>query len=57
MSRLVVTIDGPAASGKSTVARLLAEKLNAAFLDTGICIALQLCPLCKMGRTWLTIDI
>jgi cytidylate kinase len=35
MSRLVITIDGPAASGKSTVARLLAEKLNAAFLDTG----------------------
>jgi cytidylate kinase len=32
---LVVTIDGPAASGKSTVARLLAEKLNATFLDTG----------------------
>ncbi|MFH1371729.1 MAG: (d)CMP kinase [Planctomycetota bacterium] len=35
MSRLVVTIDGPAASGKSTVARLLAAKLNATFLDTG----------------------
>jgi CMP/dCMP kinase len=35
MSRLVVTIDGPAASGKSTVARLLARKLNATFLDTG----------------------
>ena len=35
MSRLVVTIDGPAASGKSTVARFLAEKLNATFLDTG----------------------
>jgi cytidylate kinase len=35
MARLIVTIDGPAASGKSTVARLLAEKLNAAFLDTG----------------------
>jgi cytidylate kinase len=35
MTRLVVTIDGPAASGKSTVARLLAEKLNATFLDTG----------------------
>ena len=31
----VVTIDGPAASGKSTVARLLAQKLGAAFLDTG----------------------
>ncbi|MGA2171981.1 MAG: (d)CMP kinase [Sedimentisphaerales bacterium] len=35
MSRLVITIDGPAASGKSTVARLLADKLNATFLDTG----------------------
>ena len=32
---MVVTIDGPAASGKSTVARLLAEKLGASFLDTG----------------------
>lgn len=31
----VVTIDGPAASGKSTVARLLAETLDAVFLDTG----------------------
>jgi len=32
---LIITIDGPAASGKSTVARLLAQKLNASFLDTG----------------------
>jgi cytidylate kinase len=32
---LIITIDGPAASGKSTVARLLARKLNASFLDTG----------------------
>jgi len=35
MANLVVTIDGPAASGKSTIARLLAEKLGASFLDTG----------------------
>jgi len=35
MANLVVTIDGPAASGKSTVARLLAERLGASFLDTG----------------------
>lgn len=35
MSGFVITIDGPAAGGKSTVARLLAEKLNATFLDTG----------------------
>jgi cytidylate kinase len=35
MADLVITIDGPAASGKSTVARLLANKLDASFLDTG----------------------
>ena len=35
MARVIVTIDGPAASGKSTVARLLADRLDAAFLDTG----------------------
>jgi cytidylate kinase len=35
MADLIVTIDGPAASGKSTVARLLAGKLEADFLDTG----------------------
>jgi cytidylate kinase len=32
---LVITIDGPAASGKSTVAKLVAAKLGASFLDTG----------------------
>ena len=35
MAVLTITIDGPAASGKSTVARLLAKKLGASFLDTG----------------------
>ncbi len=35
MSRRVVAIDGPAGSGKSTVARALAEALGWAFLDTG----------------------
>lgn len=30
-----VAIDGTAASGKSTVARLLAQKLNCSYLDTG----------------------
>jgi cytidylate kinase len=35
MAELVITIDGPAASGKSTVARLVAKKLGAGFLDTG----------------------
>lgn len=32
---MIVTIDGPAGSGKSTVARLLAEHLEVRFLDTG----------------------
>ncbi len=31
----IIAIDGPAASGKSTVARLVAEALNYLFLDTG----------------------
>lgn len=32
---MIITIDGPAASGKSTAARLLARRLGASFLDTG----------------------
>jgi cytidylate kinase len=31
----IITIDGPVASGKSTLARLLARKLNFLYLDTG----------------------
>lgn len=32
---MIITIDGPAGSGKSTVARRLARELGIAFLDTG----------------------
>jgi len=35
MQPLVITLDGPAGSGKSTVARLLARRLGLEFLDTG----------------------
>jgi cytidylate kinase len=33
--RLIITIDGPAGSGKSTVSKMLARKIGAEFLDTG----------------------
>jgi CMP/dCMP kinase len=32
---MIVTMDGPAGAGKSSIARLLAKRLNYAFLDTG----------------------
>ena len=32
---MIITIDGPAGSGKSTVSRLLAERLHYQYLDTG----------------------
>jgi len=35
MTITTIAMDGPAASGKSTVGRLLAEKLNYVMLDTG----------------------
>ena len=35
MKKLVIAIDGPAASGKSTTARLVAEKLGYIYVDTG----------------------
>ena len=34
-SRLIIAIDGPAGSGKSTIARLLAERLGLTYLDSG----------------------
>jgi len=35
MTHRIIAIDGPAASGKGTLARALAHKLNYAYLDTG----------------------
>lgn len=35
MENKIITVDGPAGSGKSTVSRLLARELNFLYLDTG----------------------
>ncbi len=35
MTHIHIAIDGPAGAGKSTVARLLSEKMNLIYLDTG----------------------
>ena len=35
MKKLIIAIDGPGAAGKSTVAKLLAKKLNYTYIDTG----------------------
>lgn len=35
MKRLIIAIDGPAASGKSSTAKLLAKKLGYNYIDTG----------------------
>jgi len=35
MKKLIIAIDGPAAAGKSSVAKLLAERLNYLYIDTG----------------------
>ncbi len=35
MSRTIIAIDGPAGSGKSTVAKLVAERLGLGYVDTG----------------------
>ena len=35
MDNIIVAIDGPAGSGKSTIAKLIAKKFNFTYIDTG----------------------
>ncbi|MDX5727159.1 (d)CMP kinase, partial [Clostridioides difficile] len=35
MGNLVIAVDGPAGAGKSTIAKIVAKKLNINYIDTG----------------------
>jgi cytidylate kinase len=50
VSRLVIAIDGPAASGKGTLARRLAAHFNLPHLDTGLLYRATACALLDEGR-------
>lgn len=50
--RLVVAIDGPAGAGKSTAARLLAERLGYDLLDTGAIYRLMALLARQRGVSW-----
>ena len=43
MIRPVIAIDGPAGAGKSTIAKMVAEKLNYIYIDTGAMMLLCGC--------------
>ena len=49
VSRLVIAIDGPAASGKGTLARRLAAHFNLPHLDTGLLYRATACALLDEG--------
>ena len=46
MKKFVIAIDGPAASGKSTTAKLLAKKMKYVYIDTGAMY--RACALCAL---------
>jgi len=46
---MIVTIDGPAGAGKSTVARLLAQRMGFQFLDTGAMYRAVACGALRAG--------
>ena len=55
---MIIAIDGPAASGKGTIAKMLAKKLNILCLDTGaIYRAIAVCDLRGQDYTQSKIEI
>jgi len=53
---MLITIDGPAASGKSTVARALAERLRFQYLDTGAMYRAVALAGLRRGVDWMQPD-
>ena len=54
MSRpFIVAIDGPAGSGKSTVARLAAQRLGFVYVDTGAIYRSVALVALRQGLTWM----
>ncbi|MBU4272487.1 MAG: (d)CMP kinase [Planctomycetes bacterium] len=49
---MIITIDGPAGAGKSTVARALARRLNFRFLDTGSMYRAVALAALRRGYDW-----
>src|ERR1039458_1476935 len=49
MSEAIIAIDGPAGSGKSTVARAVARQLGWSFLDTGAMYRAVTCEVMARG--------
>ncbi len=49
---MIITIDGPAGAGKSTVARELARRLNFRFLDTGAMYRAVALAAMRRGYDW-----
>jgi len=49
MQPTIITIDGPAASGKSTIAQMVAEKLDYLYLDTGCMYRVTTLAAIKVG--------
>lgn len=51
-----IAIDGPAASGKSTIAKRIAEKLNIAYINTGSLYRAVALAALRAGRDLASID-